>query len=258
MAGNFEPATKFFTSRGRLEKQKQNEYSNKGNKHINHILTDVKYSLESFCDATNLSASLFSFIAAIIIFDRFPKFAEPNKMHGAVLLEMVKSLLIWLVSSKANLQLPLFPAVKKEMSKLPWSLVDFQGRHLKQYYVVKANSLHAAKTTGSLLYTRPNQLLQKLTRNTFETMSQKEPSHACGLRCVIRNKGKYSETIYDTSLWEFCLLYSSKIGRVKQKHSQISVCRSQPTGMTNLFLFIPEQTFEIDWYIHKKLKRQNQ
>ena len=36
MAGNFEPATKFFISRGRLEKQKQqNKYSNKGKKHIN-------------------------------------------------------------------------------------------------------------------------------------------------------------------------------------------------------------------------------
>ena len=40
MAGNFERATKFFTSRGRLEKQKQqNEYSNKGKKHINRSYT---------------------------------------------------------------------------------------------------------------------------------------------------------------------------------------------------------------------------
>ena len=87
MAGNFEPAAKFFTSRGRLEKQKQqNEYSNKGKKLINRsyyirmnvdeYLTGffVKNSLESFCDATNLSATYFSFIAAIMIFDRFPKF----------------------------------------------------------------------------------------------------------------------------------------------------------------------------------------
>ena len=36
MAENFDPATKFFTSRGRLEKQKQqNEYSNKGKKLVN-------------------------------------------------------------------------------------------------------------------------------------------------------------------------------------------------------------------------------
>ena len=61
------------------------------------------------------------------------------------------------------------------MSKLPWSLVDFQSRHLNQYYVARANSLHVAKTTGSLLYTRPNHLLQKLTRDPFETMSQKDP-----------------------------------------------------------------------------------
>ena len=74
MAGNFEPATKFFTSRGRLEKQKQqNEYCNKGKKHINRSykismnedehLSDffVQNHLESFCDATNLSASLFLF-----------------------------------------------------------------------------------------------------------------------------------------------------------------------------------------------------
>ena len=88
---------------------------------------------------------------------------------------MVKSLLVWLVWSKANLQLPLVPAVKLEMSKLPWSLVDFQSRHLKQYYLAKANSLHAAKSTGSLLSTRPNQLFQKLTRDPFETMSQKNP-----------------------------------------------------------------------------------
>ena len=33
----------------------------------------------------------FSFIAAIMIFDRFPKFGRANEMHGAVLLEMVKS-----------------------------------------------------------------------------------------------------------------------------------------------------------------------
>ena len=77
-------------------------------------------------------------------------------MHGAVLLEMVKSLLVWLVSSKANLPLPLLPAVKQEMSKLPWSLVDFQSRHLEQYYVVKANFLHAAKRTASLINTCPN------------------------------------------------------------------------------------------------------
>ena len=33
MAGNFEPATKSFTSPGRLEKQKQqNKYGNKGKK----------------------------------------------------------------------------------------------------------------------------------------------------------------------------------------------------------------------------------
>ena len=61
------------------------------------------------------------------------------------------------------------------MSKLPWSLVGFQSRHLKQYYVAKANSLHAAKSTSSLLYTRPNRLLQKLTRDPFKTMSQKDP-----------------------------------------------------------------------------------
>ena len=74
MAGNFEPVTKFFTSRGRLEKQKQpNEYSNKGKKHINqsyYISMNVdehlsgffvKNYLESFCDAANLSASLFFF-----------------------------------------------------------------------------------------------------------------------------------------------------------------------------------------------------
>ena len=61
------------------------------------------------------------------------------------------------------------------MPKLPWSLVDFQSRYLKQYYMAKANSLHAAKSTGSLLYTRPNQLQQKLPRDPFETMSQKDP-----------------------------------------------------------------------------------
>ena len=74
MAGNFEPATKVFTSRGRLEKQKQqNEYSNKDKKHINrsyYISMNVdehlsgffvKNYLESLCDATNLSASLFLF-----------------------------------------------------------------------------------------------------------------------------------------------------------------------------------------------------
>ena len=74
MAGNFKPATKFFTSRGRLEKQKQqNEYSNKGKKHINRsycISMNVDEHLsgffmnnyfESFCDATNLLASLFLF-----------------------------------------------------------------------------------------------------------------------------------------------------------------------------------------------------
>ena len=74
MAGIFEPTTKFFTSRGQLEKQKQqNEYSNKGKKHINlsyYIRMNVdehlsgffmKNYLESFCDATNLSASLFLF-----------------------------------------------------------------------------------------------------------------------------------------------------------------------------------------------------
>ena len=41
--------------------------------------------------------------------------------------------------------------------------------------MAKANYLHAAKSTGSLLYTRSNQLLQKLTRDPFETMSQKDP-----------------------------------------------------------------------------------
>ena len=65
----------FFTSRGRLEKQKkqQNEYSNKGKKHINrsyYISMNVdeylfgffvKNYLESFYDATNLSTSLFLF-----------------------------------------------------------------------------------------------------------------------------------------------------------------------------------------------------
>ena len=61
------------------------------------------------------------------------------------------------------------------MSKLSWSLVDFQRRHLQQYYVAKANSLHAAKRTNSLLYTRPNKLLQKLTRDPFETLSQQDP-----------------------------------------------------------------------------------
>ena len=74
MAGNFEPATKFFTSRARLEEQKQqNEYSNKGKKHINRsyyisMSVDehlpgffVKNYLGSFCDTTNLSASLFLF-----------------------------------------------------------------------------------------------------------------------------------------------------------------------------------------------------
>ena len=74
MAGNFEPATKFFTSRERLEKQKQqNEYSNKGKKHINrsyYISMNVdehlsgffvKSYLESFCNATNVSARLFLF-----------------------------------------------------------------------------------------------------------------------------------------------------------------------------------------------------
>ena len=60
------------------------------------------------------------------------------------------------------------------MSKLPWSLVDFQSRHLKQYYEAKTNPLHAAKSTGSPLYTCPNQLLQKLTRDPFKTMSQKD------------------------------------------------------------------------------------
>ena len=74
MAGNCEPATKFFISRGRLEKQKeQNGYINTGKKHINrsyYISMNVdehlsgffvKNSLESFCDATNLLASLFLF-----------------------------------------------------------------------------------------------------------------------------------------------------------------------------------------------------
>ena len=74
MTGNFEPATKSFTSRGQLEKQKQqNEYSNKDKKNINrsyYICMNVdeylsgffvKNYLESFCDATNLSASQFLF-----------------------------------------------------------------------------------------------------------------------------------------------------------------------------------------------------
>ena len=61
------------------------------------------------------------------------------------------------------------------MSKLSWSLVDFQSRHFKAIYVAKANYLHAAKSTGSLLYTGPNQLLQKLIKDSFETMSQKNP-----------------------------------------------------------------------------------
>ena len=61
------------------------------------------------------------------------------------------------------------------MSKLSWSLVDFQRRHLQQYHVAKANSLHAAKSTRPSLYTSPNKLLQKLTRDPFETMSQKDP-----------------------------------------------------------------------------------
>ena len=74
IAGNFEPARKFFTPPGRLEKQKQqNEYSNKGKKHINrsyYISMNVdehlsgffvKNYFESFCDVTNLSASLFLF-----------------------------------------------------------------------------------------------------------------------------------------------------------------------------------------------------
>ena len=74
MAGNFEPVAKFFTFLGRLEKQKQqNEYSNKGKKHINrsyYISMNVdehlsgffvKNYLESFCDATNLLASQFLF-----------------------------------------------------------------------------------------------------------------------------------------------------------------------------------------------------
>ena len=73
MARNFELATKFFfSSRGRLEKQKQqNEYNNKSNKHINRSYNIsmnvdehlsgffVKNYREFFCDATNLSASLF-------------------------------------------------------------------------------------------------------------------------------------------------------------------------------------------------------
>ena len=74
MAGNFELAVKSFTSRGRLEKQKeQNEYTNKGKKHINQSYYTsmnvdehlsgffVKNYLDSFCDATNLSTSLFLF-----------------------------------------------------------------------------------------------------------------------------------------------------------------------------------------------------
>ena len=74
MARNFEPETKFFTSRERFEKQKQqNEYSNKGKKHINrsyyvsmnvdeHIFGFfVKNYLESFCDAINLLGSLLLF-----------------------------------------------------------------------------------------------------------------------------------------------------------------------------------------------------
>ena len=87
MAGNFEPAAKFFTSHGRLEKQKQqNEYSNKGKKHINrinYISMNIDEHLSDFLRRiiSNLfvmqqifQLSYFSFIAAIMIFDRFPKF----------------------------------------------------------------------------------------------------------------------------------------------------------------------------------------
>ena len=76
MAENFEPATKFFTSRGRLEKQKQqNEYSNKGKKHTNRsysISMNVDEHLSGFfVKKSNLFAkqqifqlAYFSFIAA--------------------------------------------------------------------------------------------------------------------------------------------------------------------------------------------------
>ena len=52
MAGNFKPATKFFTSRGRLEKQEQfqNEYRNKGKKHIGakeHPQMDLSSSINA-------------------------------------------------------------------------------------------------------------------------------------------------------------------------------------------------------------------
>ena len=68
-------------------KQKQrNEYSNKGKKHINRsycisMNVDehlsgffVKNSLESFCDATNLSASLFLFHSSDYDFRQISKF----------------------------------------------------------------------------------------------------------------------------------------------------------------------------------------
>ena len=87
MAGNFEPSTKFFTSRGRLEKQKQqNEFSNKP-----ELLYKYERRREElpnlFAKQQIFQLAYFSFIAAINL-------AESNEMHGAVLLEMVKSLLV--------------------------------------------------------------------------------------------------------------------------------------------------------------------
>ena len=54
----------------------------------------------------------FSFIAVIMIFDRFPKVGRAKRDAWRAFTGNGKSVLVWLVSSKTNLPQALFPTVK--------------------------------------------------------------------------------------------------------------------------------------------------
>ena len=118
----------------------------------------------------------FSFIATIMIFDRFPKlgWAKRDAWRGFTGNGKKSLSLARLVKSKSSIA----TSSGSEVRDVKTSLVigGFSEETLKAIYVVaKANYWHAAKSTGSLLYTHPNQLLQKPARDLFETMSQKDP-----------------------------------------------------------------------------------
>ena len=151
--------------------------------------------LESFCNATNLSASLFLFHCSDYDFLLISKIRlSQTRSMARFYWNGKKSLsLARLTKSKSSIATS---SGSEEMSKLPWSLVDFQSRqsnlcgesqlfaYCKKY---RFTTLHTSESTASKAYER------SLCNNVTKGLS-----HACGLRCVIRNEGKYTEALNDS------------------------------------------------------------